>query len=546
MLINIFRLYRPDLLDEDETNDIRILRGGEWRRERWWYKLVHVCRRWRSLILHSAPYLGLSLLCTHRTPVADMLAHSPPLPLVIDHVGDGWNITPEDEEGIKLALRHHDRVRRIRLAMFVQYLPMLINYIDKEFPILEHLYIDPLSYNDKGVVLPETFRAPNLRHLVLVNFALPVGSSLLATAAGLVTFSLSFIPPSVTWYQTDLLHKVSSMPHLQILGISFYSDVPNHVWRRVMNMQNVTHVVLPNLRWLGFQGGSAYLDALLPHMTTPRLEKLQIYFFNEVFVSVKNIQQFISSAEILRFTSVSLRHGRMGFALQAYPRKGSRTYALSMVIIGHGGEDWPLSSTAQMLDVLGPVFSEVMHLSVGICDKNHMLWSGLPRFNQVDRAQWRDILRSINNVKKLYVEDGLIKEIAYALKVRDGEPTMEVLPDLKELICGARFDADHLFDTFAAFIEARQHAGHPVALISSSTHLFKQPSSDMMYSSEFQTPGLVTVVTVRPKSNLRMTRSITRILTAPTFLPSSIHDIVTAISNCWGSHDASQTQRDPT
>jgi len=396
-----------------------------------------------------------------------MLAHSPPLPLVIDHVGESWDITPQDDQGIKLALRHHDRVRRIRLAMFGPCLPKLINSIDKEFPILEHLYIDPLSYNYNSLELPETFRAPNLRHLVLVNFSLPVGSSLLATVTGLVTFSLSFLPPSVSWDPTDLLHKVSSMPHLQTLGISFLSNVPYHdVGRRVMNRQNVTHVVLPNLRWLGFQGGSTYLDALLPHMTTPRLEKLQTFFFNELFVSVKNIQQFISSAEILRFTSVSLRLGRIGFALQAYPRMGSRTYALSMVIIGHGGEDWSLSSTAQILDVLGPVFSGVMHLSVGICDKNHMLWSGLPRFNQADRAQWRDILRSINNVKKLCVEDGLIREISGALKARDGEPTMEVLPDLKELICGAKFDADDLFDTFAAFIEARQKAGHPVALIS--------------------------------------------------------------------------------
>jgi len=109
---------------------------------------VHVCRRWRFLILQSASHLRLSLLCTQRTPVADMLAHSPPLPLVIDHVGESRNLTPEDEEGIKLALRHHDHVRRIRLAMFVSYLPSLVDFINKEFPILEHLYIDPVSYDD--------------------------------------------------------------------------------------------------------------------------------------------------------------------------------------------------------------------------------------------------------------------------------------------------------------------------------------------------------------------------------------------------------------
>jgi len=75
----------PGFLGRIGTNDIRILRGGQCRRERWWYKLMHVCRRWllSDLILEFASHLGLSLLCTQRTPVADVLVYSPPLPLVI-------------------------------------------------------------------------------------------------------------------------------------------------------------------------------------------------------------------------------------------------------------------------------------------------------------------------------------------------------------------------------------------------------------------------------------------------------------------------------
>jgi len=95
-----------------------------------------------------------------------------------------------------------------------------------------------------------------------------------------------------------------------------------------------------------------------------------------------------------------------------------------------------------------------------------VLWLGLPTYNEADRAQWRDILRPFNNVKTLRVEDALIRETSRTLKVHDGESTMDLLPELKELICSAKVDADDLFDTFAAFIEARQHAGHPVTLIS--------------------------------------------------------------------------------
>src|SRR5947208_15509543 len=60
-LLNVFRLYRPALLDGDEDHRGRVLWGMEWNRERWWYKLPHVCRRWRCLILGSASYLRLCL-----------------------------------------------------------------------------------------------------------------------------------------------------------------------------------------------------------------------------------------------------------------------------------------------------------------------------------------------------------------------------------------------------------------------------------------------------------------------------------------------------
>ena len=78
-LLNIFYLYRPFLLGEDGNDSDRLLGGSEgWADEHWWFKLTHVCRRWRNLILGAASYLGLCLACTNGTPVADMLAHSPP------------------------------------------------------------------------------------------------------------------------------------------------------------------------------------------------------------------------------------------------------------------------------------------------------------------------------------------------------------------------------------------------------------------------------------------------------------------------------------
>ncbi|KAH9971465.1 hypothetical protein BGW80DRAFT_441975 [Lactifluus volemus] len=48
-----------------------------------WPKFVHVCQRWRYIILASPLRLDLRLFCTDRTPVEEMLDVWPPLPLEI-------------------------------------------------------------------------------------------------------------------------------------------------------------------------------------------------------------------------------------------------------------------------------------------------------------------------------------------------------------------------------------------------------------------------------------------------------------------------------
>jgi hypothetical protein len=94
-----------------------------------------------------------------------MLAHSPPLPLVIDYDKDVWDITAKGEQGIILALEQCDRVRRVRLWMPGRNIQKLIMAIDEEYPMLGYLFIVP-SIRDRStaLMLPEMFQAPHLRH----------------------------------------------------------------------------------------------------------------------------------------------------------------------------------------------------------------------------------------------------------------------------------------------------------------------------------------------------------------------------------------------
>ncbi|KAH9961757.1 hypothetical protein BC827DRAFT_1201694 [Russula dissimulans] len=225
-LLNVFHLYRLIILNEDKTDGQQIFEG-KWVRERWWYKFAHICQRWRSLILGSASYLDLCLVCTHRTPIADMITHSPPLPLLIDYLDEYYQepANYEDEAGILIVLQQRDRVRRIRLGVSASYLKRFISAIDEEFPMLEYLWIMPMDMDDWNTnewILPTTFQAPRLRHLILSDFALPIRSPLLTTEAGLVTLTLQSIDQSSYFSPNDLLQQLSLMHHLQ----SFAIDVP--------------------------------------------------------------------------------------------------------------------------------------------------------------------------------------------------------------------------------------------------------------------------------------------------------------------------------
>ena len=231
-LLKVFHLYRPFLLGEDQDVNIRLEGGEQWAGERWWYRLAHVCQRWRNIILGSPSYLGLCLVCTYGTPVADMLLHSPPLPLIIDYEYDNI-ITAEDEKAIMLALEQRDRVRRIRFDLPVLKLQKFIMAFDGEYPTLEHLILlGPYEEKREVLILPETFQTPHLRHLVIdCSIQIPIRSPLLGTAAGLVVLCLVMYHPSTYFQPTVLLQWLSSMPQLEILISPLTSLFSTAMWR---------------------------------------------------------------------------------------------------------------------------------------------------------------------------------------------------------------------------------------------------------------------------------------------------------------------------
>ena len=456
-LLNIFYLFRPFFLGEDE-DDYRSLDGGHepWVQGRWWYRLAHVCQRWRNLILGSSSYLGLSLVCTNGTPVANMLEHSPPLPLTIDYRSED-GITAQDKEGIYSALEQRDRVRHLRLSFPVQNLRKLVLAIDEEFPILEYLIVGPTMEDGTDLKLSETFQAPNLHHLKLGGFACPIRPRLHPTATGLVTLYLIINHPSAYFQPNVLLQWISFMPHLETLAILFTFPVPNRdVKRQITHTPNTAHITLPSLRLFWFRGVSAYLEAVICRLTTPLLEDLQIQFFEELTLSVPCLPQFMNTTENLRFDRATLDFTDEQIKLVMYSRGAKMRFFVVSVDCWH--LDWQVSSVAQICNLLSQVFSPLEHLALR--HKVHVRSS--EDHEDVDRIEWRNLLWSFNNVRTLSVEDGLVEDLSRCLRLEDGELPLELLPELHKLTYFGSRDAGGVF---TSFINSRRDAGRPVALL---------------------------------------------------------------------------------
>ena len=245
-----------------------------------------------------------------------LLAYSPPLPLVIDYSLDANdNIAAKDEEGVILALKQDNCLRRVRLRMFATNLRKFIEALDGECPILEYLVIQNAIEDTSTILtLPETLQAPRLRHLMLVGFALPIGSPLLTTTAGLVTLCLVMTHPSTYFHSNTLLEWLLFMPQVETLSISFLFHDHNHDVEgqpgQLSHTPITTPITLPNLLVFKFLGVRAYLEALVNRITAPRLEKLQTVFIksdiNQHTLSLPCLLQFMNTTYALGFGSAKL------------------------------------------------------------------------------------------------------------------------------------------------------------------------------------------------------------------------------------------------
>jgi hypothetical protein len=247
------------------------------------------------------------------------------------------------------------------------------------------------------------------------------------------------------------------LPQLERLIIKFPSSVSNRdIERQLLHTPVTVHVTQPNLRLFCFVGVSGFMDAVLPHMVTPVLQTFRLLFFKQHQFSVGHLPHFIIATEKLRSNSAKLVFDYNTVILLTYVGIGGLNNFSITVPCGH--LDGQVSSVTQICNFLRPLFSNVVDLSLDY--RKHSRSS--ERNDQVDRMQWRKLLGSFRNVKTLRVDKGrLVGEISRSL-ILNGEPPLELLPELIKLVCPRKSVDDR---TFAPFIREREVAGQPVNLI---------------------------------------------------------------------------------
>jgi hypothetical protein len=397
--------------------------------------------------------LDLHLSCTYGVPIADMLARSPPLPLIIDLQETYREMPAEDEKGAQLALRERDRVHRIALDLPASRLRRLMAAMDGPFPVLDRLLISSEVTDEND--LPGAFQAQRLRFLTLRGTSLQI--RLLSTAtAGLVTLALEDIPPPAYFPPGHLLTPLSHMPHLRELVIGFRNATPSrHITRQLIENRDVT---LPNLHRFLFRGVTAYLDCLLSQIKAPLLSKFDVFLFNQLTFILPHLVQFLRASDNLGCNAV-----RVAFD----------TYAMDVMTVQDGKKEdrdppfhvqvmcrslnWQVGAAAEILRELSPIFSAVEKLTLSHLD----FTLGPVRHDEVDRSQWHEFLNPFDNVKTLRVQRELVEELASSLHLEDGESHLDLLPNLKEVEHSGRSDVGN---AFAPFIRERQEAGRPVDL----------------------------------------------------------------------------------
>jgi F-box-like len=417
-----------------------------------WRTLVHVCKRWRSVVFSSPRRLGLQLFCTNTRPVKKLLDIWPPFPI---HVFASHRTRKSPMRGVSnlvAALEQQNRVQEIQILGVPDSL-LKKSVTMKPFPAPKSLILTS-PYDEVGLalgpVLPDSFlagSAPSLREIQLAGIPFPGLRKLLLSTTDLVSLYLHDIPYSRYISPEAMVVSLSMLTRLGTLELRFRFP-RSRADREARYPSPITRVVLRTLTWLLYQGDSEYLEDIMPRIDAPLLDCMNITFFNQLLFDTPQLRHFISRTGIFR----ALDCARIFFDYGGVIVQPFRTLSLRILC---EPSDWQLSSLSQLYySALSPLPTlECLE----ICNRKY--WE-----DDMENIQWLELLRLFATVKDLVLSKKSFRLVALALDEIDGEYVTEVLPALQNIIIRGPQPLVPDNKVIGKFIATRQLLGSPVTV----------------------------------------------------------------------------------
>ena len=425
-----------------------------------WQSLVHVCRRWRSVVFGSPRRLNLRLYCTTRTPVRDVLDIWPALPLLI---WDDDYVVTEGVDNIIAALRCRDRVCQIHLWHAPTWnFDKFLAATQEPFPELTNLVL--CLYDGerrREPIFPDSFlggSTPRLRSIALDRISFPGLPKLLLSAPHLVKISLTNIPHSGYISSEAIAIVLSTLISLESLWLHFRSSQsrPDRESRH-SPPPNPIRTVLPALTSLRFKGACEYSEDLMARIDASQLRNLHITFFDQTTFDTSQFIRFISRTPRLK----ALEKAYIAFG------KDNTCVTLSPQILGYGGLDLDIScrkldqqvsSLVQICTSSLPPFSTLENLYI----YKTPYWR-LDLQDNVENMLWLDLLRPFTAVRNLYLSEEFAPRVASALQVLVRRRLTGVLPILQNIFLEGLQPSQPVQEGIKQFVANRQvTTGHPI------------------------------------------------------------------------------------
>ena len=249
-----------------------------------WFKLVHVCRKWRNIVFGSPRRLNLRLFFDARTPVKEKLDVWPHLPIFVSDSGSRMC----GMDNIIAALEHKDRICQLNLNdLQNSQLETVLSRMQEPFPALTCLLLRHRYGHEQPLpVIPASFlggSAPHLKSLWFNFILFPGLPNLLLSATYLVNLGLRDIPYSGYISPEEMVACLSVLTKLETLAIGFESFQSRPQTSRHPSPQ--TRTLLPVLTSFEFGGVKEYLEELVARIDAPLLNQVTITFFRQRFDS---------------------------------------------------------------------------------------------------------------------------------------------------------------------------------------------------------------------------------------------------------------------